>query len=61
MLDDHRTQMKREKDEAIGRGYEGEHCHHCGHFTVVRNGTYMKCDSCGEESGKTVSTNKGLK
>jgi Zn-dependent peptidase ImmA (M78 family) len=27
--------------------YEGEMCSGCGSFTLVRNGTDMKCDTCG--------------
>jgi ribonucleoside-diphosphate reductase alpha chain len=33
------------------RGYEGEDCAECGNFTLVRNGTCMKCDTCGSTSG----------
>jgi len=33
------------------RGYEGEACMECGNFTLVRNGTCMKCDTCGSTSG----------
>jgi ribonucleoside-diphosphate reductase alpha chain len=33
------------------KGYEGDACSNCGQFTLVRNGTCMKCDSCGETSG----------
>lgn len=33
------------------RGYEGEACAECGNFTLVRNGTCMKCDTCGSTSG----------
>ena len=33
------------------RGYEGESCAECGNFTLVRNGTCMKCDTCGSTSG----------
>ncbi|MDA0230566.1 MAG: vitamin B12-dependent ribonucleotide reductase [Proteobacteria bacterium] len=33
------------------RGYEGEACVECGNFTLVRNGTCMKCDTCGSTSG----------
>jgi ribonucleoside-diphosphate reductase alpha chain len=33
------------------RGYEGEACIECGNFTLVRNGTCMKCDTCGSTSG----------
>jgi ribonucleoside-diphosphate reductase alpha chain len=37
--------------EARLKGYEGESCPECGNFTMVRNGTCMKCDSCGSTSG----------
>ena len=33
------------------RGYEGEACAECGNFTLVRNGTCLKCDTCGATSG----------
>ncbi|MDX1975283.1 MAG: vitamin B12-dependent ribonucleotide reductase [Rickettsiales bacterium] len=37
--------------EARAKGYEGDACTECGNFTLVRNGTCMKCDSCGSTSG----------
>ncbi len=37
--------------EAKLRGYEGESCRECGNFTLVRNGTCLKCDTCGGTSG----------
>jgi ribonucleoside-diphosphate reductase alpha chain len=37
--------------EARAKGYEGEACGECGNFTLVRNGTCMKCDTCGSTSG----------
>ncbi len=37
--------------EARIRGYEGENCRECGNFTLVRNGTCLKCDTCGSTSG----------
>ena len=37
--------------EARIKGYEGENCRECGQFTLVRNGTCLKCDSCGSTSG----------
>jgi len=33
------------------KGYEGDPCGECGNFTLVRNGTCMKCDTCGSTSG----------
>ncbi len=32
-------------------GYEGDSCNECGNFTMVRNGTCLKCDTCGATSG----------
>jgi len=37
--------------EARVKGYEGEACGECGNFTLVRNGTCLKCDTCGATSG----------
>lgn len=33
------------------QGYAGDACQECGNFTLVRNGTCMKCDTCGSTSG----------
>jgi len=33
------------------KGYEGDPCSDCGNFTLLRNGTCMKCDTCGTTSG----------
>ena len=37
--------------EAKAKGYEGDSCMECNNFTLVRNGTCMKCDTCGSTSG----------
>ncbi|SOD95893.1 vitamin B12-dependent ribonucleotide reductase [Caenispirillum bisanense] len=37
--------------EARMKGYEGDSCPECGNFTLVRNGTCLKCDSCGATTG----------
>ena len=37
--------------EAKAKGYEGEMCGECANFTLVRNGTCMKCDTCGSTTG----------
>ncbi len=37
--------------EARMKGYEGDSCDECGNFTLVRNGTCLKCDTCGGTSG----------
>ena len=33
------------------QGYEGDPCPSCGHFTLVRNGTCYKCETCGSTTG----------
>jgi ribonucleoside-diphosphate reductase alpha chain len=33
------------------KGYEGDACGECGNFTLVRNGTCLKCTTCGGTSG----------
>ena len=40
-----------QRAEARMKGYEGENCGECGNFTMVRNGTCLKCDTCGSTSG----------
>ena len=37
--------------EARMKGYEGEACHTCQQFTMVRNGSCLKCSTCGATSG----------
>jgi ribonucleoside-diphosphate reductase alpha chain len=37
--------------EARMKGYVGEACPECGNFTMVRNGTCLKCDTCGGTTG----------
>ncbi|HUN52717.1 MAG TPA: hypothetical protein VMU42_16445, partial [Candidatus Sulfotelmatobacter sp.] len=37
--------------EARLKGYEGDACGECGNFTLVRNGTCLKCNTCGSTSG----------
>ncbi|MEM9233819.1 MAG: vitamin B12-dependent ribonucleotide reductase, partial [Pseudomonadota bacterium] len=41
----------RESVEARMQGYEGDACTNCGQFTMVRNGTCLRCDSCGHSTG----------
>jgi ribonucleoside-diphosphate reductase alpha chain len=37
--------------EARVKGYEGDPCPECKQFTMVRNGTCLKCVTCGATSG----------
>jgi ribonucleoside-diphosphate reductase alpha chain len=45
--DDRASKMR----EAKVKGYEGDSCPECGNFTMVRNGTCLKCVTCGSTSG----------
>jgi ribonucleoside-diphosphate reductase alpha chain len=52
---DNRTEAKAtaaaRRAEAKAKGYEGEMCGECLNFTLVRNGTCLKCDTCGSTTG----------
>ena len=39
------------RDKAKIQGYEGDPCGECGNYTLLRNGTCMKCNTCGGTSG----------
>jgi ribonucleoside-diphosphate reductase alpha chain len=39
------------RTEARMKGYVGESCPECANFTLVRNGTCLKCDTCGSTTG----------
>ena len=39
------------RTEARLKGYEGDMCGECGNYTMVRNGTCLKCETCGGTSG----------
>ena len=53
----HTVELKRETltltaiQMARQKGYEGDPCSECKQFTMVRNGTCLKCDTCGTTSG----------
>jgi ribonucleoside-diphosphate reductase alpha chain len=46
-----RAAAAEKRAEAKAKGYEGEACGECGNFTLVRNGTCLKCDTCGSTTG----------
>jgi ribonucleoside-diphosphate reductase alpha chain len=46
-----KAKVSERRAEAKAKGYEGEMCGECGNFTLVRNGTCMKCDTCGSTTG----------
>lgn len=45
-------QTRRSADEG---SYVGEACGECANFTLVRNGTCLKCDTCGATTGVASS------
>jgi len=47
----HRVLAAEKRAEAKAKGYEGEACEECGNFTLLRNGTCLKCDTCGSTTG----------
>jgi ribonucleoside-diphosphate reductase alpha chain len=46
-----RDARARRAAEARMKGFEGDSCGSCGNFTLVRNGTCMKCNTCGSTTG----------
>jgi len=46
-----RDSRARRAAEAKMKGFEGDGCGSCGNFTLVRNGTCMKCNTCGSTTG----------
>ncbi len=45
------VRIQRHAHEARLKGYEGDACSSCGNFTLVRNGTCLKCETCGTTTG----------
>ncbi len=43
--------MQKERQKAQERGYTGDICPECGSMTMVRNGTCLKCNTCGSTTG----------
>ena len=39
------------RTKAKMQGYEGDPCGECGNYTLVRNGTCLKCNTCGGTTG----------
>ncbi len=46
----HSTTIEKIKEAKL-KGYTGDICTNCGSTTMVRNGTCLKCITCGETSG----------
>ncbi len=38
-------------ERAVAQGYTGDSCTTCKNFTMVRNGTCLKCETCGTTTG----------
>lgn len=45
------SEVRDRRSEAKLKGYQGDPCPDCGQFTLVRNGSCLKCDSCGATTG----------
>jgi ribonucleoside-diphosphate reductase alpha chain len=48
---DAKADAKAKRAEAKAQGYEGDPCGECQNYTLVRNGTCMKCNTCGSTTG----------
>ncbi|CAO5682646.1 MAG: hypothetical protein HEEMFOPI_00770 [Holosporales bacterium] len=48
---DKKSEAATKSVEAKLQGYTGDACRECGSFTMVRNGTCLKCNTCGATSG----------
>jgi ribonucleoside-diphosphate reductase alpha chain len=46
-----RAAVAEKRNQARMQGFTGEACGECGNFTLVRNGTCLKCDTCGATTG----------
>ncbi|MBS0271036.1 MAG: vitamin B12-dependent ribonucleotide reductase [Proteobacteria bacterium] len=45
------TEVEERRFQARLKGYAGDACTECGNFTLIRNGTCLKCDTCGGTTG----------
>jgi ribonucleoside-diphosphate reductase alpha chain len=48
---DAKPDVLNDRFKAKMQGFEGDPCGDCGNYTLVRNGTCMKCNTCGSTSG----------
>jgi Zn-dependent peptidase ImmA (M78 family) len=44
-------EQQRSRAEATAKGNVGEMCGKCGHFSLVKNGASVRCQTCGSTSG----------
>ena len=49
--DNKEVAVQRDRQKAKERGYTGDICPECGSMTMVRNGTCLKCNTCGSTTG----------
>jgi len=42
---------RKERQAAIERGFTGDICENCEGSEMLRNGTCLKCNNCGETTG----------
>lgn len=45
------AELKNKASKAIEKGYTGDVCPECSNMTLVRNGTCLKCMTCGSTTG----------
>ena len=45
------VRLEQERQTAIERGFTGDICDECGSSQMTRNGTCLKCNSCGSTTG----------
>ncbi|MEX2600252.1 MAG: hypothetical protein WD355_01310 [Balneolaceae bacterium] len=45
------TDFETDYDRAKQLGYTGDSCPECGSMTMIRNGTCLKCITCGSTTG----------
>ena len=48
---DRRSRRRGQPPSPASRATPGDACGECGNFTLVRNGTCLKCDTCGNTTG----------
>ncbi len=45
------AEKARRREDVRLQGYTGDSCGECGNFTLARNGTCLKCATCGATTG----------
>ncbi len=47
------AEKARRREDARLQGYTGDSCGECGNFTLARNGTCLKCSTCGATTSRS--------